>query len=155
MDDKIPNPYLVEVYKQACENARFYAGSRFTNLSSFLTYVSILVAATAFISSSQLSPNFTMLIGMLISALGFVVTFLFFALEVRHHFWWEHYEGQSVKSLEKKMGIGQNPQDANFSGKRKWIKKGIFGIQATQATYGIYIVSFVFFVAMFFVFLTK
>ncbi len=148
--------YLIEVYKQAGENARMYAGSRFSNLNAFLTYMSFLIAALAIIVSSQ-TPFFSpKLIGSLICALGIVVGILFFALEVRHHYYWQYYEGRVVKNIELEMGIRQYPKDAEFSDKkRNWIRTGLWGIRATQATYGVYISSVVFFGVVLMAFLLK
>lgn len=145
--------YLMEVYKQACENSRMYAKSRFSNLSAFLTYLSFLIAALAFVSSSKGSFISSKPVGLFISGLGIAITFMFFALEVRHHNYWKYYEGVIVKGLEQEMGVKQYPDEAQFHRKRDWISKGLFGIKATQATYSIYIFSIIFFIAMFIMFI--
>jgi hypothetical protein len=148
MSEKETNPYLIEVYKQASENARMYAKSRFSNLSAFLTYMSVITAAVALSYSNRNSTSVFKNASLLISALGLIVSILFLALEIRHHYYWEYYELKVVKGLEKKMGFSQYPENLNGSGKRDWIKKGVMGISATKATYGIYVTSMMFFVFM-------
>jgi hypothetical protein len=88
---------------------------------------------------------------MLICVLGFVVAFLFLALEVRHHHWWKYYEGSVIDNLEKLMyvkDVRQYPNRADFD-RREFVKKGLLGITATHATYGICISSLIFFVIVF------
>lgn len=148
MSEKNHNPYLIEVYKQASENARMYAKSRFSNLSAFLTYMSIITAAVAVSYSNKNSTLILKNASLLISALGLIVSILFLALEIRHHYYWEYYELKVVKDLEKKMGFTQYPSNVSHTGKRDWIKKGFMGISATKATYGIYITSMIFFILM-------
>jgi hypothetical protein len=143
--EKVYDEYLMEVYKQACENARMYATSRFSNLSAFLTYMSVLTAAIALIYSSKSPlPIFKNAI-FLIAGLGIIVSLLFFALEIRHHNWWKYYELDKVKEFEKIMGYTQYPDDTH---KRNFVKKGIPGISATKATYGIYLSSMLFFITI-------
>lgn len=148
MSEKDYNPYLIEVYKQASENARMYAKSRFSNLSAFLTYMSVITAAVALSYSNKNSDLIFKNASLLISALGFIVSILFLALEIRHHYYWEYYELKVVNKLEKRMGFSQYPPNANNSSKRDWVKEGFMGISATKATYGIYISSIIFFIFM-------
>jgi Co/Zn/Cd efflux system component len=146
--EKQYDPYLMEVYKQASENARMYAKSRFSNLSAFLTYMSVLTAALAVLYTKKEELSIDATASVLVAALGFVVSTLFFALEVRHHYWWTYYELDIVSNLEKQMGYSQYSQRTSSSAKRDWIKSGLFGLSATHATYGIYISSILFFILM-------
>ena len=129
-----------------------HAQSRFSSLSSFLTYVSLLIAALAFLSSSQAPFLPRQPIGLLIATLGVAVSLLFSAIETRHHNYWQYYENQA-KRIEAIMGINMYPETADFRVKREWFGRGLFGITATQATYGIYMSAMAFFVAMFVMFL--
>jgi hypothetical protein len=139
--------YLLEVYRQAGENARMYANSRFSNLGAFLTYVSLLTAALAVLftalegSTGPLIPAACMALGVM----GLLVSVLFYALEVRHHNWWEFYEFSGVRRLEGLMGHSQYPDAEGSTTDRTWIPPGLFGISATNATYGIYKASIGFF----------
>jgi hypothetical protein len=144
----IEKDYIIAVYNQASQNARLHAESRFKSLSSFLTYVSILIAALAFLSSNKLPGVPVNLIGLLISCLGVIVSILFAAIDHRHHDYWEYYEGQVVRRIEKEMGIGQYPRKDDDFKKRAWFGRGLFRITATRAIYGIYLFSIVFFIAM-------
>ena len=148
MNEQNHNPYLIEVYKQASENARMYAKSRFSNLSAFLTYMSVLTAAIAFMYSNKNPLPMFSSAGLLIAGLGFIISVLFFALEIRHHHYWEYHELTVVKNFEKMMGFSQYPEELSDSNKRNWVKKGLIGISATKATYGIYISSMIFFILM-------
>ena len=82
-----PDEYLLEVYRQAGENARMYATSRFSNLSAFLTYVSLLTAALAVLLSGLASSTGPLIPAACIAlgVMGLLVSVLFYALEVRHH----------------------------------------------------------------------
>jgi hypothetical protein len=141
--------YLLEVYRQAGENARMYAQSRFSNLSGFLTYVGLLTAAVAFLFGNQDDHAVFEHAVPLVSLLGCVLSVLFWALEVRHHHWWEFYELQVVRSLEDVMGRGQYPPEAQAGQRRAFINgRRLFGLSATAATYGIYLSSLVFFLVV-------
>lgn len=143
----VVDEYLLEVYRQACENARMYATSRFSNLSAFLTYVSLLTAGLAFLlsgladSSGPLVPAACLTIGFM----GLIVSVLFFALEIRHHHWWKFYEDRGVKRFEKLMGHTQYPDPNTSFNARDFVQASPLRIGATNATYGIYIASTGFF----------
>ena len=144
--------YLLEVYRQAGENARMYAQPRFSSLSGFLTYVGLLTAAVAFLYSNQDKHAEFAFAVPLVSLLGCVLSVLFWALEVRHHYWWEFYELRVVRQLEESMPWRQYPEDARPDGARTFIqgsKRNLLGLSATQATYGIYLSSLVFFLIVF------
>jgi hypothetical protein len=139
---------LLEVYRQAGQNARMYAGSRFSNLTGFLTYMSVLTAALAFLYGDGEDPaSFQLALGI-VALLGVVLSVLFLALEVRHHHWWEYYEFEVIARLEREMGLRQYPADARVGGSRAFVsrgKKSVLGLSATRATYGIYLTTMVFF----------
>jgi hypothetical protein len=138
--------YLLEVYRQTCDNSRMYATSRFSNLSAFLTYVSLLTAGLAVLLSG-LGDATGPLIPMAALAIGFmglVVSVLFFALEIRHHHYWKYYE-QTVKDFEGLMGHTQYPKPGHSFEKRNFVAPSPIKIGATQATYGIYVASVGFF----------
>ena len=144
--------YLLAVYRQAGDNARMYAQSRFSNLSGFLTYVGLLTAAVAFLYSNQDEHAEFALAVPLVSLLGCVLSVLFWALEVRHHYWWEFYEMGVVRRLEREMPWGQYPDGAGHGGNRSFIqggKRNLLGLSATRATYGIYLSSLIFFLIVF------
>jgi hypothetical protein len=145
---RLADEYLLEVYRQACENARMYATSRFSNLSAFLTYVSLLTAGLAFLLSSLSNSPGLLVPGacLVVGVMGFVVSFLFSALEVRHHHWWKHYEKHGVRRLEEIMGHTQYPDPKTSMDKRDFIDPSPLRLGATQATYGIYVASASFFV---------
>jgi hypothetical protein len=141
--------YLLEVYRQAGENARMYATSRFSNLTGFLTYMGLLTAAVAFLYSNQKDHAVFEQAVPLVSLFGCVLSILFWALEIRHHHWWEFYELQVVRSLEDVMRRGQYPQEAQAGARRSFINgRRLFGLSATAATYGIYISSLLFFLTV-------
>lgn len=139
--------YLLEVYRQAGENARMYANSRFSNLAAFLTYVSLLTAGVAVLlgalatSTGPLIPIACTALGIM----GFLVSVFFAAIEVRHHYWWEFYEIRGVRRFEGLMGHSQYAKVTGSADKRTWIPPGLLGLSATHATYGIYASSVVFF----------
>ena len=145
-DTTTHDEYLLEVYRQAGENARMYATSRFSNLTGFLTYMGLLTAAMAFLySNSKDHAVFEQAIP-LVAAFGCVLSVLFWALEMRHHHWWEYYEMTVVPSLETVLGRGQYPAEAQAGNRRSFIRgHRVLGLSATAATYGIYISSLVFF----------
>ena len=94
--------YLLEVYRQAGENARMYLTSRFSNLTGFLTYMGLLTAAVAFLYANQ-----------------------------------------------KDHALGAVPPEAPAGGQRSFVKGWrLFRLSATAATYGIYISSLLFFLAV-------
>jgi hypothetical protein len=141
--------YLLEAYRQAGENARMYATSRFSNLTSFLTYMGLLTAAFAFLYANRTTHAVLHWAVLLVAVLGCVLSVLFFALEIRHHYWWEFYEMKVVRQLELRMQVGQYLVHAPEGTDRSFINDGrrtLLGLSATRATYGIYIASFVFFV---------
>jgi|CXWL01.1.fsa_nt_gi hypothetical protein len=145
--------YIIAVYTQASENARLHSESRFRNLSSFLTYVSILIAALTFLFTGNISAVLFPLLGTTISVMGIIASLFFIAIDVRHHDYWEYYEGTVVKKLEEEMGVGQYPLKSNFS-KRPWFGKGFLGfVTASRAVYGVYISSMIFFIVMLYLFL--
>jgi hypothetical protein len=145
----VKDEYLLEVYRQAGENARMYATSRFSNLSSFLTYVSILTAALALVYSEKGSLEIFRPAAVSLSVLGLVVSVLFLALEVRHHYWWQYYELHVVRTLEQRMGVGQYPESAGAGLPRDFVGAGhrnpLARLGATRATYGLYGMSVLFF----------
>lgn len=141
--------YLLEVYRQAGENARMYAQSRFSNLTGFLTYMGLLTAAVAFLYGNQKDHAVFEQAVPIVSLFGCVLSVLFWALEIRHHHWWEFYELQVVRSLEDVMGRGQYPTEAQAGVRRAFINgRRLFGLSATAATYGIYFASLVFFLVI-------
>ena len=141
--------YLLEVYRQAGENARMYATSRFSNLTGFLTYMGLLTAAVAFLYSNQKDHAVFEQAVPFVSLFGCVLSILFWALEIRHHHWWEYYELQVVRSLEDVMHRGQYPPEAQAGNRRSFINgRRLFGLSATAATYGIYISSLLFFLVV-------
>ena len=149
MDAGPRDEYLLEVYRQAGENARMYATSRFSNLTGFLTYMGLLTAAVAFLYSNEKDHALFEQAVPLVSLLGCVVSILFWALEIRHHHWWEFYELQVVRSLEDVMGRGQYPPEAQAGSRRSFINgRRLLGLSATAATYGIYIASLIFFLVV-------
>jgi hypothetical protein len=147
---RVVDEYLLEVYRQACENARMYATSRFSNLSAFLAYVSLLTAGFAFLvasvgaSSGPIVPVACVSIGLM----GLTISYLFFGLEIRHHHWWKFYEEKGVKRFEAIMGYSQYPDPKTSFDKRDFIARSPLRIGATHATYGIYIASIVYFGAV-------
>jgi hypothetical protein len=141
--------YLLEVYRQAGENARMYATSRFSNLTGFLTYMGLLTAAVAFLYSNGKDHAMFERAVPLVSLLGCVLSILFWALEIRHHHWWQYYELQVVRSLEDVMRRGQYPPEAQAGQRRSFIQgRRLFGLSATAATYGIYVSSLAFFLVV-------
>lgn len=139
--------YLLEAYRQAGENARMYATSRFSNLTSFLTYVGLLSAAVGFLYSNQdKHPEFHWGV-LLVAVFGLVLALLFWALEVRHHHYWKFYETKIVQSLEGRMGRGQY-MDHPLDGANRRSVSDHWHLGATKATYGIYLASCGFFVAL-------
>ena len=148
-DTTTHDEYLLEVYRQAGENARMYATSRFSNLTGFLTYMGLLTAAVAFLYSNQKDHAVFEQAVPLVSLLGCVLSVLFWALEIRHHHWWEYYELRVVRSLEDVMGRGQYPPEAQAGNRRSFIDgRRLFGLSATAATYGIYVSSLAFFLVV-------
>ena len=140
--------YLLEAYRQAGENARMYATSRFSNLTGFLTYVSVLTAALAFLLSHQKAGASFGWAVLPVAALGIVLAGLFLALEVRHHHWWEYYELTVVAGLEEKMGHAHYPAGLRGGQMRTFVNGGrrpALGLTATRATYGIYLATMAFF----------
>jgi hypothetical protein len=138
--------YLLEVYRQTCDNSRMYATSRFSNLSAFLTYVSLLTAGLAVLLSGMADTTGP-LIPMACTAvgcMGLIVSVLFFALEIRHHHYWKYYE-QTVKDFEGLMGHTQYPKPGHSFEKRNFVAPSPLKIGATDATYGIYLASVGFF----------
>jgi hypothetical protein len=139
--------YLLEVYRQACENARMYATSRFSNLSAFLAYVSLLTAGFAFLvasvgdSTGPIVPVACISIGLM----GLTISYLFFGLEIRHHHWWKFYEEKGVKRFESIMGYSQYPDQKTSFDRRDFVAPSPLRIGATHATYGIYIASIIYF----------
>lgn len=172
--------YLIEVYRQSCENARMYAQSRFSNLSAFVTFLGILTAALSVMfslvqrnegdiaSHSQIakqtaamvttstvsmaarptqlqqvqgnkepeSRGTIRIIGFGIAIFVCIVSLCFSIVDIRHHRYWKHYEGeQCIMMFEKLMGYQQKPLDADIK-RRNWIK-GFF--RATFAVNFIYI----------------
>ena len=141
--------YLLEVYRQAGENARMYANSRFSNLNGFLTYMGLLTAAVAFLYSNGKDHLMFERAVPLVSLLGCVLSLLFWAMEVRHHHWWQHYEMKVVPELEATMRWSQYPPEAGAGQRRSFIGgPRILGLGATAATYGIYVTSLVFFLVV-------
>ena len=143
--------YLLEIYRHAGENARMYATSRFSNLTGFLTYVSVLTAALAFLYGGEERAVDLSFAVPLVAVLGCVLSVLFLALEVRHHYWWEYYELDVVAELERQMGRSQYPDDVRSGGSRSFVGKGRrspLGLSATHATYGIYLTSLTFFLVV-------
>ncbi len=145
------NDHLLEVYRQAGENARMYANSRFSNLSAFLTYVSLLTAGLAFLISSAGEDGLDTLVfaaWSVLGVMGTVVSGLFYALERRHHLWWEWYEMHAVADIEALLGYSQYPPALTHEDRtnRKFVGDDAFlGLSATRATYHIYRASIVFF----------
>jgi hypothetical protein len=149
--------YLLAVYEQAGHNARMYAASRFSNLTGFLTYISVLTAALTFLyGNADKHPSFGPVVG-LVSLLGGVLSLLFLVMEMRHHHWWQHYEFGVVAPLEREMlrggvGAGQYPADMGPDGSRAFVAAGGWQsrmrLSATKATYGIYLTTTAFFVAV-------
>lgn len=145
--------YILAIYAQASQNARLHSESRFKNLSSYLTYISILIAALTFLYTGNISAMLMPLIGTTISIMGILASIFFIAIDVRHHDYWEYYEGTVIKKLEEEMGIGQYPLKSSFN-KRPWFGKGFLGfITASRAVYGLYISSMIFFIIMLVLFL--
>jgi hypothetical protein len=141
--------YLLEVYRQAGENARMYATSRFSNLTGFLTYMGLLTAALAFLYSNERDDAMFERAVPLVSLFGCVLSILFWAMEIRHHHYWQHYELGVVKSLEALMPRGQYPAEAQIGQRRSFITgPRLFGLGATTATYGIYVASLAFFLVI-------
>lgn len=141
--------YLLEVYRQAGENARMYATSRFSNLTGFLTYMGLLTAAVAFLYSNERDQAMFEWAVPLVSLFGCVLSILFWAMEIRHHHYWQHYELGVVRSMEDVMRRGQYPPEAQIGQPRSFIAgPRLFGLGATTATYGIYVSSLVFFLVV-------
>ena len=133
-----------DILHQAAENARMYANSRFSNLSAFLTYVSFLVAAIAVLHSTDKGVLYLKTIGIPICILGTIVAFFFLALEHSHHYWWAYYESKvKLFDIEGKL----YPNDVDLHVNRKFTGKRLCGVSATYATYGIYVITMVFFIA--------
>ncbi len=141
--------HVLEVYRQACENARTYANSRFSNLSAFLTYVSLLTAGIAVLAASadkaEAIGGIIFAAWTVLGVMGLTISGLFYALEKRHHQWWEWFELRTVRTIEHEyLGISQypveTPANRDFIGGTKFL-----GLGATDATYLIYRVSMAFF----------
>lgn len=148
---------VLEVYRQGAENARMYANSRFSNLSAFLTYVSLITAGIAVLIGSTGSdgPPEALVAGgcLALATMGLLIAGLFFQLEFRHHHWWHYYEYRVIADIEKQLGFGQHPDPGGDDAThRRAIDKHRYGrfdprgrASATRATYGIYVVSMAFF----------
>lgn len=132
-----------DIIQQAGENSRMYANSRFSNLSAFLTYISFIVAAIAILHSTDKGILYLKTLGVSICALGAIIALLFLAIEHSHHLWWKYYESR-IKALDQEQKLYVDELD--FYENRRCTGRRLFGISATYATYGIYIVTFVFFI---------
>jgi hypothetical protein len=153
-DPKHQLDIVLEVYRQGAENARTYANSRFSNLSAFLTYVSLLTAGIAVLISSVGDGTTARLVYgacLVLSVMGLLISGFFFELEFRHHHWWKHYERDVVRRIEKQMLYAQDPA-SHLSAKDRKLSDTVYRrydprryASATRATYSIYAASLLFF----------